>query len=99
MCMSVTCVFGMSFSLNKLSYFFGMSVGVYTWYVISLKFFICLRPMFLVCHIPKNIPTFLVCLKVMFPVCVDYSKNLVLFRYIFNLCFRYDLKNDISKTY
>ena len=37
--MSVTCVFGMSFSLNKLSYFFGMSIGVYTWYVISLKFF------------------------------------------------------------
>ena len=33
------CVFGMSFSLNKLSYFFGMSVRVYTWYVISLKFF------------------------------------------------------------
>ena len=39
MCMSVTCVFGMSFPLNKLSYFFGISVGVYTWYVISLKFF------------------------------------------------------------
>lgn len=26
--MSVTCVFGISFSLNKLSSFFGMSVGV-----------------------------------------------------------------------
>ena len=40
MCMFATCVFGMSFSLNKLSYFFVMSVGVYTWYVISLKFFL-----------------------------------------------------------
>ena len=35
----MTYVFGMSFSLNKLSYFIGMSVGVYTWYVMSLIFF------------------------------------------------------------
>ena len=36
----VTNVFGMSFFLNKLSYVFGMSVGEYTWYVISLYFFV-----------------------------------------------------------
>jgi len=50
-------------------------------------------------YLLQKLPTFLIYLKVMFPVCLDYSKHLVLFRYVFNLCLRYVLKNDISKTY
>ena len=55
---------------------------------------------FLVCHISsKKVTYFLGCLKVMLQVFLDYSKDEVLFRYVFNLCFRYVLKNDISKAY
>ena len=75
MCMSVTCVFGMSFSLNKLSYFFGMSVGVYrlyTWYVISLKF----------SYLP---------ITYVFGMSYLLQKNYLLFWYVLKLCFRYVL--------